>query len=185
MGRGLRSSPGTGKKDCLLLDFSGNIVRMAEDYSDIFYNGGTRSTPARSSTRRFVATTKRSRKESLPSLRIPADGQAMRFLRARGHQTISRRARARRDAGNPDQQDEICRRQAPPGSRHARMHAGIRRPTNSKGRAKHIFRDISGEWPDSSWNIATTPSVPDHSRGAQQDQVAQHRIREIYRERAA
>lgn len=38
-GRGLRSSPETGKKDCLLLDFSGNIVRFAEDYADIFYNG--------------------------------------------------------------------------------------------------------------------------------------------------
>lgn len=38
-GRGLRSSPETGKKDCLLLDFSGNIVRFADDYADIFYNG--------------------------------------------------------------------------------------------------------------------------------------------------
>jgi len=38
-GRGLRSSPETGKKDCYLLDFSGNIVRFAEDYADIFYNG--------------------------------------------------------------------------------------------------------------------------------------------------
>ena len=25
--------------------------------------------------------------------------------------------------------------------------------------SKHIFRDITGEWPDSSWNIATTPNV--------------------------
>lgn len=38
-GRGLRSSPETGKTDCYLLDFSGNIVRFAEDYADIFYNG--------------------------------------------------------------------------------------------------------------------------------------------------
>lgn len=38
-GRGLRSSPETGKTDCLLLDFSGNIVRFADDFSDIFYNG--------------------------------------------------------------------------------------------------------------------------------------------------
>lgn len=36
-GRGLRSYP--GKKDCLLLDFSGNIVRFAEDFSEIFFNG--------------------------------------------------------------------------------------------------------------------------------------------------
>lgn len=38
-GRGLRSSPGTGKTDCLLLDHSGNITRFLDDYTDIFYNG--------------------------------------------------------------------------------------------------------------------------------------------------
>lgn len=38
-GRGLRSSPATGKTDCLLLDHSGNIIRFADDYADIFYNG--------------------------------------------------------------------------------------------------------------------------------------------------
>jgi DNA repair protein RadD len=38
-GRGLRSSPETGKKDCILLDHSGNIVRFAEDFSEIFFNG--------------------------------------------------------------------------------------------------------------------------------------------------
>ena len=36
-GRGLRSHP--GKKDCFLLDFSGNIVRFAEDFTDVFFNG--------------------------------------------------------------------------------------------------------------------------------------------------
>jgi hypothetical protein len=38
-GRGLRSSPETGKEDCLLLDFSGNIIRFFEDFNDIFFNG--------------------------------------------------------------------------------------------------------------------------------------------------
>ena len=38
-GRGLRSSPETDKKDCHLLDFSGNIVRFFEDFSEIFFNG--------------------------------------------------------------------------------------------------------------------------------------------------
>ncbi len=36
-GRGMRSSP--GKTDVILLDFSGNIVRFADDFSDIYYNG--------------------------------------------------------------------------------------------------------------------------------------------------
>lgn len=38
-GRGLRASPETGKVDCFLLDFSGNIIRFADDYADVFYNG--------------------------------------------------------------------------------------------------------------------------------------------------
>ena len=38
-GRGLRSSPDTDKKDCHLLDFSGNIVRFFEDFSEIYFNG--------------------------------------------------------------------------------------------------------------------------------------------------
>lgn len=38
-GRGLRSSPETGKKDCILLDHSGNIVRFMEDFVDLYYNG--------------------------------------------------------------------------------------------------------------------------------------------------
>lgn len=38
-GRGLRSSPDTGKTDCILLDFSGNIVRFMDDYTDIYFNG--------------------------------------------------------------------------------------------------------------------------------------------------
>lgn len=36
-GRGLRSCE--GKTDLVLLDFSGNIVRFADDFSDIYYNG--------------------------------------------------------------------------------------------------------------------------------------------------
>jgi len=36
-GRGLRSYP--GKKDCLLLDHSGNIVRFKKDFEEIFFSG--------------------------------------------------------------------------------------------------------------------------------------------------
>lgn len=37
IGRGLRSSP--GKKECLILDHSGNIIRFKEDFEDIYFNG--------------------------------------------------------------------------------------------------------------------------------------------------
>jgi DNA repair protein RadD len=38
-GRGLRASPATGKSELLLLDFSGNIVRFAEDFEALFHDG--------------------------------------------------------------------------------------------------------------------------------------------------
>jgi superfamily II DNA or RNA helicase len=38
-GRGLRVSPSTNKKDCFLLDFSGNIVRFFPDFNEIYFNG--------------------------------------------------------------------------------------------------------------------------------------------------
>jgi superfamily II DNA or RNA helicase len=38
-GRGLRSSPETGKENCRLLDHSGNITRFAEDFTEIYFNG--------------------------------------------------------------------------------------------------------------------------------------------------
>lgn len=37
LGRGLRASP--GKRECLLLDFSGNIIRMRDDFADLYFNG--------------------------------------------------------------------------------------------------------------------------------------------------
>jgi hypothetical protein len=38
-GRGLRSSPETGKTECLLLDFSGNIIRFADDFAKVYFEG--------------------------------------------------------------------------------------------------------------------------------------------------
>ena len=38
-GRGLRSCPEGGKKDLLLLDFSGNIIRFSEDFESIYHDG--------------------------------------------------------------------------------------------------------------------------------------------------
>jgi DNA repair protein RadD len=38
-GRGLRSSPETGKADCILLDHSGNAIRFHDDFVDVYFNG--------------------------------------------------------------------------------------------------------------------------------------------------
>lgn len=38
-GRGLRSSPETGKYDCILLDHSGNALRFHDDFVEVYFNG--------------------------------------------------------------------------------------------------------------------------------------------------
>ena len=38
-GRGLRSSPDTGKENCILLDHSGNILRFREDFERVYFDG--------------------------------------------------------------------------------------------------------------------------------------------------
>jgi len=38
-GRGLRSSPETDKRDCILLDHSGNALRFHDDFTDVYFNG--------------------------------------------------------------------------------------------------------------------------------------------------
>jgi len=38
-GRGLRISPETDKQNCILLDFSGNILRFAESFEHFYFNG--------------------------------------------------------------------------------------------------------------------------------------------------
>ena len=39
LGRGLRASPETGKKDCLLLDHSGNVLRFRDDFERLYWEG--------------------------------------------------------------------------------------------------------------------------------------------------
>lgn len=45
-GRGLRASQKTGKTDCTLLDFSGNIQRFYDDFVDVYFNGFTKLSDA-------------------------------------------------------------------------------------------------------------------------------------------
>ena len=156
-GRGLRSSPGTGKKDCLLLDFSGNIVRMAEDYSDIFYNGLDALDAGEKLDKTIVATTKRSRKGKPAQF---ADTSRWASAAFPVGTRLSKPSLVEHEHGEM-QEIRIGKTKYADDKRHLWEQAcsyarGYSAPDKQQGRAKHIFRDISGEWPDSSWNIATT-----------------------------
>lgn len=160
-GRGLRSAPGTLKQDCYLLDFSGNIVRMAEDFSDIYYNG----LDALDAGEKLDKTIRRDDEEKPEGKSCPQCGYSPMGKRCLGcgYEAV-RPALVEHEAGEM-QEIRIGKTKYADDKRHLWEQAcsyarGYSAPDRQAGRAKNIYKDIAGEWPDSSWNIANTPSVP-------------------------
>jgi len=160
-GRGLRSSPETGKTDCLLLDFSGNIVRFAEDFSDIYFNG----LEALDMGEKLDKAIRREDDEKTEGKACPQCGYKPCGKRCVScgyeHQVA---ALVEHEAGTM-QEITIGGKKYADDKRHLWEQAvsyarGFSIPEKQLGRARHIYRDITGEWPDHTWSIATTPSVP-------------------------
>jgi superfamily II DNA or RNA helicase len=160
-GRGLRCSPNTGKQDCILLDFSGNIVRFADDYSDIYYNG----LDALDSGEKLDKAIRRDDEEKPEGKACPQCGYKPCGKRcvACGFERQSR-SEIEHEAGEM-QEIRIGKTKYADDKRHlweqactyARGHSA---PEKQAGRAKNIYKDIAGDWPPSDWSFATTPSVP-------------------------
>ncbi len=146
--------------NCLLLDFSGNIVRMADDFSDVFYNG----LDALDAGEKLDKTIRRDNEEKPEGKACPVCGYQPMGKRcvSCGHEVI-KPSLVEHEHGEM-QEIRIGKTKYADDKRHLWEQAcsyarGYSAPDKQQGRAKHIFRDITGEWPDSSWNIATTPSV--------------------------
>ena len=147
--------------NCLLLDFSGNVIRMADDFSDVFYNG----LDALDAGEKLDKTIRRDNEEKPEGKACPVCGYQPMGKRcvSCGHEVI-KPSLVEHEHGEM-QEVRIGKTKYADDKRHLWEQAcsyarGYSAPDKQQGRAKHIFRDISGEWPDSSWNIATTPSVP-------------------------
>lgn len=160
-GRGLRSSPETGKKDCLLLDFSGNIVRFADDFSGIYYHG----LEALDMGEKLDKTIRRDDEEKPEGKACPQCGYkpcGKRCVSCGYEHQIA--ALVEHEAGTM-QEITIGGKKYADDKRHLWEQAvsyarGFSVPEKQLGRARHIYKDISGEWPDHTWSIANTPSVP-------------------------
>lgn len=159
-GRGLRSSPETGKKDCHLLDFSGNIVRFFEDFNEIYFNGLDKLDDGEK-----LDKTPRT-KEEFEAKGCPKCGYKPFHKRcmACGHERVSREMtealpgqmreiyigegkNKKKLADNAqDLWNQVCT--------YARMYS---QPQNQSGRAWHLFRKITGQ--DSRWSFYTAPEV--------------------------
>jgi len=157
-GRGLRSHP--GKENCYLLDFSGNIVRFADDFTDIFFNGLDKLDDGEKLDKKI-------RKDEDYELKgCPKCGYRPFTKRCMGC-GYERPSKLMEDA-KPGYMQEIFigegknRKKLADNAEHlwaqvvtySRMHS---KPENQQGRAWHLFRKITGQEP--MWKFTTQPNV--------------------------
>lgn len=158
-GRGLRSSPETGKADCIILDHAGNLQRFAEDFSDIFFNGLGELDSGEKLDKAIRRDDEEHEAKACPSC---------------GHKPFAKRciacgfeiqsAALVEHLPGEMQEVRIGKRKLADDSRHlweqcatyARAHSA---PEKQKGRASHLYRDIMGVWPPKSWSFDATPNV--------------------------
>ena len=156
-GRGLRSSP--GKTDCYLLDFSGNIIRFAEDFSDIFHNG----LDALDAGEKLDKVVRKD--EEKPEKACPACGFtpfAKRCIGC-GHEAKSP-SMVTVEAGEllevvigKTKYAESPSHLYAQACTYARSHST---PDKQRGRAAHIYRSITGQWPSEHMSFDAAPNVP-------------------------
>jgi len=159
-GRGLRSSPDTGKQDCFLLDFSGNIIRFAEDYTDIFFNGLAELDSGEKLDKKIRKDEDEERKGCPRCGYKPYHKRCM----ACGYEHVSRDVTVA--AGG--QMKEIFmgegkhRKKLADDARHlwhqvcsyARIHSA---PDKQSGRAWHLYKKITGQ--ETPYQFSTAPTV--------------------------
>jgi len=158
-GRGLRSSPETGKVDCLLLDHSGNILRFAEDYTDIFYSGlseldcgekldkAIRKEPEDEDRKGCPSCGYQPFKKRCMACGFEIAAQSM-VEQVPGHMREVMIGKAKAANNHEHLWQQVCA--------YARAHG---KPDKQQGRAAHIFKDIVGTWPPRSWHIDRTPGA--------------------------
>ena len=174
-GRGLRSAE--GKKDCILLDHSGNIIRFAKDFADVYFDG-LKSLDA------GEKLDKEARKddEEYEAKGCPACGHKPfhRLCLACGHERqppplVAHEAGAMQEvqvfAGKKKLADnhlhlweQLCS--------YARIYS---EPSKQQARAWHLFNKIAGFAPPEQWRLANTKEVPITT--AVRGQITHHNMR--------
>lgn len=159
-GRGLRSSPDTGKVDCLLLDHSGNIQRFLKDFTEVYFDGFT----SLDMSEKLDKTIRKDEKDYEPS-GCPACGHKPFYRRCMscGHEKqtlalvdetagVMREIRIGKRVIASDQHDlwrQLCA--------YARAYS---KPEKQPGRAWHLYQKITGQKPPSEWRFESTDNAP-------------------------
>lgn len=159
-GRGLRSSPDTGKVDCRLLDFSGNIIRFFDDFNDIYFNGLDSLDDGEKLDKEIR------KKEEFEAKGCPKCGYTPFSKRcmACGHENVSSQI----SAALPGHMQEITmgegrnKKKLADNAEHlwnqvcsyARVHSS---PEKQSARAWHLFKQITGQ--ETQWQFSKAPTV--------------------------
>lgn len=158
-GRGLRASPETGKTDCILLDHSGNILRFAEDYTKVFFDGLDVLDMGETLDKAVRKEPEDGDKKGCPSCgfkpfkkRCMSCGfeivDASMVEQVPGHMREVLIGKAKAAENHEHLWQQACA--------YARAHGA---PDKMQGRAAHIFKDIVGDWPPRGWHIDSTPGA--------------------------
>jgi len=158
-GRGLRSSPDTHKTECMLLDFSGNIIRFADDYSEIFFNGLDALDAGERLDKTIRRDTEDKEGKTCPKCGFRPFG---RKCIACGHEAKS--ASMQEHIAGHMSEVFVGKKKAADDARHlyeqvctfARSRGN---PETAPQRAAHIYRDITGNWPPSSFRFEAMSNV--------------------------
>ncbi|WP_225783356.1 DEAD/DEAH box helicase [Xenophilus sp. Marseille-Q4582] len=160
-GRGLRASPDTGKKDCILLDHSGNIIRFAEDFTSIFYDGLS----ALDMGEKLDKKIRREEDEEKNSKGCPSCGYKP-FAKRCMSCGFEKQSPSMQEAAAGVMQEVVMagKKKLADDHRHlweqlcsyARGHSA---PERQAGRAWNLFKKITGFAPPREWRFDCTPNA--------------------------
>lgn len=157
VGRGLRSSP--GKEECVLLDHSGNVVRFADDFSDVYFNG--------------LASLDSG--EKLDKLERPEPPKVPKACPACGRKPMGKRcvgcgfepvrpSMVAHEKGKAVELDILKGQHRYADSLRELYNAivtyekGKAKPGGKpKGAAAHRYRELTGKWPSNDWSFEHAP----------------------------
>ncbi len=165
IGRGLRASPETGKTECLLLDHSGNVIRFAEDFADVYFNG-LASLDDGERLDKEPRKDEEHQPKSCPSCGYRPAGK--RCVRC-GFEPL-RKSLVGHEAGEaheidilqgPHKYADSMRALFDAVATYERSRAERRGSGNPKGATAHRFRELTGRWPPSHFLFEAAPyTVP-------------------------
>ena len=158
-GRGLRSSQATGKTNCLLLDHSGNFIRFAKDFEDIYFNGLSHLDAGEKLDKEV-----RKDEEKEPSA-CPKCGHIPMFKKCVqcGHE-VHKASTVEVHAGEMREVVMSGKKKLADDHRHlydqlVTHNRGWGKPETVNGRTWHQFKAITGSAPPREWRADTAPNV--------------------------